>query len=245
MVWIPGGTFWMGADDTSMADAKPVHEVTVSGFWMDRTEVTNRQFARFVKRDRLHHDGRATARSQGVSRCASGKARARLDRLHAAGGTGFSRRSPGLVALRPGANWRHPEGPGSSIEGKDDHPVVQICWYDAVAFANGPASGCRPKPNGKWRRAADDSASRYVWGNESRPGGKWQANIWEGHFPDQNSSDDGFARTAPVATFPPNGFGLHDIAGNVWEWCSDWYRPDYDNWAQRDPTGPPSSYDPS
>ena len=116
----------------------------------------------------------------------------------------------------------------ANIDGKDDYPVVQICWYDAVAYARW--AGKRLPTEAEWEYAARGGKvrARYVWGDELLPDGKWQANIWEGHFPDQNSSDDGFARTAPVATFPPNGFGLYDMAGNVWEWCSDWYRPGYE-----------------
>jgi formylglycine-generating enzyme len=245
MVWIPGGTFWMGADDTSMADATPVHEVTVSGFWMDRTEITNRQFASFVKQ---------TAYITVAERPTDPKEFPDAPPEKLVPGSIVFTPPVGRISLDdplvwwryvPGASWRHPEGPGSSIQGKDDHPVVQICWYDAVAFAQW--AGKRLPTEAEWERAARGGRqrARYVWGNELRPGGKCQANIWEGHFPDENSSDDGFARTAPVATFPPNDFGLHDIAGNVWEWCSDWYRPNYDNLAQRDPTGPPSSYDPS
>ena len=245
MVWIPGGTFWMGADDTSMADATPVHEVTVSGFWMDRTEVTNRQFGEFVKH---------TAYITVAERPPDPKNFPAAPPEKLVPGSIVFTPPAGRVSLDdplvwwryvPGANWRHPEGPGSSIAGKDDHPVVQICWYDAVAFAQW--AGKRLPTEAEWEIAARGGRqrARYVWGNELRPGGIWQANIWEGHFPDENSSDDGFARTAPVATFPPNDFGLYDIAGNVWEWCSDWYRPKYENSTQRDPAGPSSSDDPS
>ena len=235
----------MGGDDMSMADATPVHEVTVSGFWMDRTEITNRQFARFVSE---------TAYITVAERPPDPKDFPGAPREKLVPGSIVFTPPVGRVSLDdplvwwryvPGANWRHPEGPGSSIEGKDDHPVVQICWYDAVAFAQW--AGKRLPTEAEWELAARGGRERerYVWGNELRPNGKWQANIWEGHFPDQNSSDDGFARTAPVATFPANGFGLHDIAGNVWEWCSDWYRPNYDRSAQRDPAGPSSSDDPT
>ena len=245
MVWIPGGTFWMGADDMSMADATPVHEVTVSGFWMDRTEITNRQFARFVSETAYI----TVAERPPDPRDFPGAPPEKLvpGSIVFTPPVGRVSLDDPLVWWRyvPGANWRHPEGPGSSIAGKDDHPVVQICWYDAVAFAQW--AGKRLPTEAEWEIAARGGRerARYVWGNELLPNGKWQANIWEGHFPDQNSSDDGFARTAPVATFPANGFGLHDIAGNVWEWCSDWYRPNYERSAQRDPAGPPSSDDPT
>ena len=235
MVWVPGGTFWMGADDASMPDAKPVHEVTVSGFWMDRTEVTNRQFARFVKE---------TAYLTIAERPPDPKDFPDAPPEKLVPGSIVFTPPAGRVSLDdplvwwryvPGANWRHPEGPKTNIEGKDDYPVVQICWYDAVAYANW--AGKRLPTEAEWELAARGGKvrSRYVWGDDPLPGGKWQANIWQGHFPDQNSADDGFARTAPVATFPPNGFGLYDIAGNVWEWCSDWYRPGYETSAATRP----------
>ena len=139
------------------------------------------------------------------------------------------------MALRARRELAASRGTGYHYRGKDDYPVVQICWYDAVAYANW--AGKRLPTEAEWELAARGGKvrSRYVWGDELLPGGKWQANIWQGHFPDQNSADDGFARTAPVATFPPNGFGLYDIAGNVWEWCSDWYRPGYETTAATRP----------
>jgi formylglycine-generating enzyme required for sulfatase activity len=244
MVWIPGGTFFMGADDPSMADAKPVHEVTVSGFWMDRTEVTNRQFARFIN---------ATGYVTIAERKPDPKDFPDAPREKLVPGSIVFTPPTGRVSLDdplvwwryvPGANWRHPEGPESTIEGKDDHPVVQICWYDALAYANW--AGKRLPTEAEWEYAARGklARSRYVWGNDRLPGGKWHANIWEGRFPEQNTVDDGFARTAPVGTFPPNGFGLSDMAGNVWEWCSDWYRPTYETTPRANPTGPASSFDP-
>ena len=228
MVWVPGGTFWMGADDASMPDAKPVHEVTVVGFWMDRTEVTNRQFARFVKETGYVTVAERKPDPKDFPDAPPEKLVAGLDRLHATGRP-VSLDNP-LVWWRyvPGATGGIPKGPAARSRGKTTIPVVQICWYDAVAYANW--AGKRLPTEAEWEFAARGgmARSRYVWGNELLPGGKWQANIWQGHFPDQNTADDGFARTAPVATFPPNGFGLYDIAGNVWEWCSDWYRPGYD-----------------
>jgi sulfatase modifying factor 1 len=245
MVWVPGGTFWMGADDPSITDANPVHEVTVAGFWMDRTEVTNRQFAKFVK---------ATAYMTVAERKPDPKDFPGAPPEKLVPGSIVFTPPVGRVSLDdplvwwryiPGANWRHPEGPSSTIEGKDDHPVVQICWYDAVAYANW--AGKRLPTEAEWEYAARGklARTRYVWGDELRPRGKPQANIWEGHFPDQNSGDDGFLRTAPVGFFPPNSRGLFDMAGNVWEWCADWYRPAYEMNSHENPNGPTSSYDPN
>jgi sulfatase modifying factor 1 len=218
--------------------------VTVSGFWMDRTEVTNRQFAQFVKETAYLTIAERKPDAKDFPDAAPEKlVPGSIVFTPPAGAVSFD--DP-LVWWRyvPGANWRHPEGPDTTIEGKDNYPVVHICWYDAIAYATW--AGKRLPTEAQWELAARGGKvrNRYVWGDDLLPGGKWQANVWQGHFPDRNNSDDGFARTAAVATFPPNGFGLYDIAGNVWEWCSDWYRPGYDTTETHDPTGPNSSSDP-
>ena len=244
MVWIPGGKFWMGGDDSSWADARPVHEVSVDGFWIDRTEVTNRQFARFVK---------ATGYVTVAERKPDAKDFPDAPPEILVPGSLVFTPPAGQVSLDdplvwwryvPGANWRHPEGPDTTIEGKDDFPVVQVCWDDAVAYTRWASK--RLPTEAEWEYAARGGKERapFVWGDELRPAGKWQANIWQGQFPSRNTSDDGYARTAPVATFPPNAFGLFDMAGNVWEWCADWYRPGYEVTQARNPQGPETSYDP-
>jgi formylglycine-generating enzyme required for sulfatase activity len=244
MVWVPGGTFWMGADDPSMSDARPVHEVTVRGFWIDRTEVPNRQFARFVA---------ATGYLTVAERKPDPKDFPGAPPENLVPGSLVFTPPAGVVSFEdplvwwryvPGANWKHPEGPASSIAGKDDYPVVQVCWDDALAYAHW--AGKRLPTEAQWEYAARGGKARmrYVWGQELRPGGQWPANIWQGHFPDRNTAEDGFARAAPVASFPPNGSGLFDMAGNVWEWCADWYRPGYEVNPAVDPQGPSSSYDP-
>ncbi len=243
MVWIPCGRFWRGSDQ--VPDARPVAEVEVDGFWMDRTEVTNAQFAAFVQ---------ATGYVTVAERSPDPKLfPGALPELLVPGSAVFDPPA-GLVDLgrplswwryAPGADWRHPEGPGSTIEGRDDHLVVQVCWDDALAYARW--AGKRLPTEAEWGYAARGGGERerYVWGDEFRPGGRWPANIRQGHFPVENTVDDGFRSTAPVGSFPPNGFGLSDMAGNVWEWCSDWYRPDaYASAASRNPTGPDSSLDP-
>ncbi len=244
MVWIPGGTFWMGADDGSMQDAGPVHEVTVDGFWIDRTEVTNRQFAAFVQ---------ATGYVTVAERRPDPRDFPGVPPEKLVPGSLVFTPPVGEVSLEnplawwryvPGADWRHPEGPDSTIEGKENHPVVQVCWQDADAYARW--AGKRLPTEAEWEYAArgGKSRTRFIWGDELRPGGRWRANIWQGHFPDRGSAEDGFIRTAPVGSFPANAFGLYDMAGNVWEWCADWYRPGYDVRRTRNPLGPPSSYDP-
>jgi len=248
MVWIPGGRFWMGSDH--MEDAQPVHEVEVKGFWIDRTDVTNEEFARFVK---------ATGYVTIAERPLDQKDFPNLapDEL-AAGSVVFTPPANPISLENPlawwrfvrGANWRHPEGPNSDLRGKGKYPVVHIAWPDAIAYAKW--AGKRLPTEAEWEFAARGGLDRqnYVWGKELKPGGKWRANTFQGHFPDHNTSEDGYAGVAPVASFEPNGYGLYDMSGNVWQWVSDWYRPDYYARLSRDgslaanPEGPRDSFDP-
>jgi formylglycine-generating enzyme required for sulfatase activity len=145
----------------------------------------------------------------------------------------------------PGANWRHPEGPESNLQGRENHPVVHICWHDAEAYARWAHK--RIPTEAEWEYAARGGLERkrYCWGDTLTPDGKWMANIWQGQFPRENTKGDGYSRTAPVGSYPANGFGLHDMSGNVWEWCADWYRPNYYALSPGyNPKGPDSSHDP-
>lgn len=243
MVWVPGGRFWRGSDE--FFDTRPVREVEVDGFWIDRTEVTNADFARFVAAT-----GYVTVAERPLDpRQFPGADPAAL----VPGSIVFSPSKKDADRTAPlswwsyvaGANWQQPRGPGSSIEGQDNHPVVQVCWDDAVAYANW--AGKRLPTETEWECAARGGLDRttFTWGNESPATSPTRANIWQGPFPTRNSVADGFSTTAPVGSFPPNGFGLHDMAGNVWEWCADWYRPDaYALASARNPTGPTTSFDP-
>ena len=258
MVWIPGGDFAMG---TTMAvqgmclvpgigvDSAPVHRVRVGGFWMDATETTNAQFARFVAATgyvTVAERVPSAAELPGVSAA-----------MLVAGSTVFTPPAADVPLdnvlawwrYAPGADWRHPTGPGSSLVGRDDQPVVQVAYPDAVAYATW--AGKRLPTEAEWEFAARGGleGKTYAWGNDLRPGGRWMANLHQGHFPMTDTGEDGFAGTAPVARFPANGYGLYDMAGNVWEWCGDWYRADY--YAQQatggvvdNPVGPTTSLDP-
>jgi formylglycine-generating enzyme required for sulfatase activity len=144
-----------------------------------------------------------------------------------------------------GASWKHPEGPDSDIRGREKYPVIHVCWTDAAAYAKW--AGKRLPTEAEWEYAARGGLDRkkYAWGEDLKPGDKWQANIWQGRFPMENTAEDGFPSLAPVASFAPNGFGLYDMAGNVWEWCADWYRPNYYAESPRhNPLGPDDSLDP-
>jgi len=260
MVWIPGGEFSMGAQDASdmndvgmeaTVDSRPIHRVYVDGFFMDKTDVTNAQFARFVK-------------ATGYVTLAEQKPRAE----------DFPGAPPenlvaGSVVFSPpdhpvplndhfqwwsyvhGANWRHPTGPQSNIIGKGDYPVVQVAYPDTLAYAKW--AGKRLPTEAEWEFAARGgmAGKAYAWGDQLRENGKWMANIFQGHFPDKDHGEDGYVGLAPVAKFPANRYGLYDMAGNVWQWTNDWYQPDYysqiaaSGKVVRNPSGPETSNDPA
>ena len=260
MVWIPGGEFSMGAndppdmDDVGMKatlDARPIHRVYVDGFYMDKTDVTNAQFAKFVKAAGYVTVAERTPRAEDFPG-------APPENL-VAGGVVFSPPDHPVTlnnhfqwwSYVRGANWRHPTGPNSDIRGKENHPVVQVAYQDAVAYAKW--AGKRLPTEAEWEFAArgGKAGKPFVWGDEFRPHGKWMANTHQGHFPDTDTGEDGFTGTSPVGHYPANSYGLYDMAGNVWQWTSDWYRPDYyrtlaaSGAVARNPQGPVHPFDPT
>jgi sulfatase modifying factor 1 len=222
MVWIPGGEFLMGSDDHYPEEAH-AHRVGVDGFWIDRYAVTNAEFRRFVAAT-----GYVTVAERAPS--AEDYPGAKPELL--VPGSVVFRQPARRVDLRnhytwwdwlPGANWRHPEGTGSTLHGRERHPVVHVAWADIEAYA--AWAGKAIPTEAEWEFAARGGldGKAFAWGDELAPKGRMLANYWQGEFPLQNRTLDGYERTAPVGSFPPNGYGLFDMIGNVWEWTADWY----------------------
>ncbi len=224
MAWIPGGTFRMGSDKFYPEEA-PIHEASVNGFWIDRHTVTNADFRKFVD---------ATGHVTLVEKLPDpADYPGGLPELLANPGSVVFARPDGPVDLRNhynwwtyvlGADWRHPEGPNSSIEARQDHPVVHVAWEDVQAYA--AWAGKELPTEAEWEFAARGGleGKTFAWGDEFAPGGNLMANTWQGNFPLENLLQDGFERTAPVGSFAPNGYGLYDMAGNVWQWTTDWFQ---------------------
>ena len=257
MVWVEGGAFEMGGDnEQARPDEYPKHPVRIKGFWIDKTEVTNAQFAAFVEAT-----GYITTAEQEVE----------LEEIMAQLPPGTPPPPPEALepfslvfqipegggqhgpqdwwAIVKGANWRQPQGPGSSIKGLENYPVVHISWYDAMAYAKW--AGKRLPTEAEWEYASRGGLQKniYPWGNDQIDDSQPQANYWQGTFPTSNERTDGYLRMSPVKSFPPNAYGLYDMAGNVWEWVSDWYHSDYYAYNKKNnlvdnPIGPGSSYDP-
>jgi formylglycine-generating enzyme len=227
MCFIPGATFRMGSDRHYPEEA-PAHDVAVDGFWMDRYTVTNREFERFV---------RATGYVTLAERPADPKLYPGAQPELLVPSSVVFVKPAGRVDLRnhynwwtyvAGADWRHPHGAQSSLQGLWDHPVVHVAFEDAAAYA--AWAGKELPTEAEWELAARGGldGAEFVWGEELAPNDQWQANTWQGEFPWQNRNEDGYEGTAPVGSFPPNGYGLHEMAGNVWEWTTDWYRSSHE-----------------
>jgi formylglycine-generating enzyme required for sulfatase activity len=224
MVWIPGGTFRMGSDEW-YPEERPVHTVRVDGFWMDDHQVTVAEFRRFVK---------ATGYVTMAERPLDPAAYPDADPSLLVPGSLVFQRTRGPVDLNdyhnwwayvPGASWRHPKGPGSTLDGLDRHPVTHVAYEDVETYA---AWADKDLPSeAEWEFAARGGldGATYTWGDEFAPKGRMMANTWQGEFPWQNTLLDKYEGTSPIRSFPPNGYGLHDMAGNVWEWTADFFTP--------------------
>ena len=224
MTWIDSGTFRMGAEGAYPEEA-PVHTVTVSGFWIDRHTVTNAAFAAFARATgyrtiaerqpdpALYPDARPELLKPGSAVFFMPRGPANMNDIHS------------RWAYVPGACWRHPEGPGSTIEGREQEPVVHVAFEDAAEYA--AWAGKQLPTEAEWEYAARGGldGAAFCWGDEFRPGNRYMANTWQGQFPFHDAGADGFIGRAPVGSFPPNGYGLYDMAGNVWQWTADWYSP--------------------
>ena len=227
MVFIPGGTFRMGSNHHYPEEA-PSHRVSVDSFWIDRTPVTNRQFKAFVKA--TGHV--TTAQVPPAPEDYPGA----LPHMIYAGSLVFM--PPRHVSdprdwsqwwtFLKGADWRHPYGPKSNINVLDNHPVVHVSFADAAAYAKWAGKDLPTEAEWEFAARGGREGEEFAWGNALAPGGKHMANTWQGRFPTENLNEDGYERTSPVTAFPPNGYGVHDMIGNVWEWTSDWWSREHE-----------------
>ena len=252
MVWIPGGSFRMGSNNHYVEEA-PVHNVTVDAFWIDRTPVTNREFREFV---------RATGHVTFAEIAPDPKSYpGALPNMLKAGSLVFTPPKHPIDDLRDwsqwwafkfGANWRRPYGPRSSLSGLNDHPVVHVAYSDALAYAKWAGKDLPTEAEWEFAARGGLDGTEFAWGDEFTPGGKQMANTWQGAFPHENLKLDGYERTSRVTAFPPNGYGVYDMIGNVWEWTIDWYSAKHEADADKAcciPTNPrgggeDDSYDP-
>ncbi|HJO15311.1 MAG TPA: formylglycine-generating enzyme family protein [Phycisphaerales bacterium] len=259
MVWVPGGSFTMGSDHrAARVDEQPPHRVQVDGFWMDETEVTNAQFRAFVDATRYVTTAqRPIVWAELAAQLPPGTPKPPDDQL-VPGSAVFTPPSEAVNRTQylqwwrwvPKANWQQPEGPDSTLEGRDNYPVVHVSWDDAMAYASW--AGKQLPTEAQWERAAriDHDGAIYAWGERLLPDDVHQANIWQGEFPYSNTAKDGHTTAAPVKSYPPNSLGLYELCGNVWEWTADLYRPDTHRrrngnaTACSNPSGPETAFDP-
>lgn len=258
MVWISSGDFTMGSEQPwAKANERPEHRVKMDGFWMDVDSVTNAEFKLFVDATGYKTTAERPVNWDELKKSLPPDTPKPDDSMLKPGSMVFTA-SEGPVDLRemngwwqwvPGASWQHPEGPQSDLKGREQHPVVQISWYDAAAYAKWADK--RLPTEAEWEYAACGGlkGKRYAWGDQLVIDGKFMANTWTGEFPYKNNKEDGYDGTAPVGSFLANGHGLRDMGGNVWNWCADWYRPDIHARHMLEPTchnpvGPKTSYSP-